>query len=424
MSTTTFAILISGLILLQVAGFAAFGFYRQQVRYRALERPEPELIPPLALAGATSLATPALTTAPVWSDYREFVVRRRVIEDANASVCSFYLAPTDGAPLPLYQPGQYLTFRLEIPDPAGGAPTSVVRCYSLSDRPRSDMYRVSIKRVPTPSGKPDVPPGIASNHFHDHIQEGSRLLVRAPSGHFHLDAESELPIVLIAGGIGLTPLLSILNTLAHRADPREVWLFYGVRNRSEHIMKAHLESLRDTHPELHLHVCYAEPSAADRPGTDYQHQGWIDIRLLQKALHFGRYDFYVCGPPAMMETLVPALSESGVADENIHYESFGPASLTKRRGPVSTTVSDPVAVRFSQSGKTIQWDATSESLLELAEDQGIRVDSGCRAGSCGSCQTRIESGEVTYQQTPDADVKPGHCLLCIATPATDLTLAL
>lgn len=421
MSTTTFAILISGLILLQVAGFAAFGLYRQQARYRALQRPEPNVVPPSASVGMTA---PVMTQSAAWSGDREFVVQRRVIEDDNASVCSFYLAPTDGAPLPLYQPGQYLTFRLEIPDPTGGPPTRVVRCYSLSDRPRTDHYRVSIKRVPAPLGKPDVAPGIASNHFHDHIQEGARLSVRAPSGHFHLDAESDLPIVLIAGGIGLTPLLSILNTLSHWSDPREVWLFYGVRNRGEHIMKAHLESLRDTYPEFHLHVCYAEPSVADRPGIDYQHQGRIDIGLLQKTLHFGRYDFYVCGPPAMMETLVPALGQVGVADENIHYESFGPASLTKRRAPVSTATSAPVAVRFSLSGQTIHWDSTAESLLELAEDQGIRVDSGCRAGSCGSCQTRIESGEVFYQQPPDAEVKPGHCLLCIATPATDLTLAL
>ena len=169
MSTPLFAALIGGLILLQVAGFAAFGFYRQHARYRALERTEPGSIPSSAQAGAAPLAASAPNTAPAWADYREFVVLRRVSEDANASVCSFYLAPTDGAPLPPYRPGQYLTFRLEIPDPAGGAPTSVVRCHSLSDRPRADMYQVSIKRVPAPPGRPDVLPGVASNHFHDHI---------------------------------------------------------------------------------------------------------------------------------------------------------------------------------------------------------------------------------------------------------------
>ncbi len=432
MSTITFSLLIGVLLLAQVIGFVGWGLSRQRARYRALERQGTAVgaLDPMAGTAVNqildTLPTPALTGAPgpAWSGERDFVVQRRVIEDGNASVCSFYLVPVDGAPLPLYRPGQYLTFKLDVPDPAGHATKQVVRCYSLSDRPRSDMYRVSIKRVPAPPAKPDASPGIASNHFHDRIQEGARLSVRAPSGHFHLNEDGELPIVLIAGGIGITPLLSILNTLAHWADPREVWLFYGVRNRGEHIMKEHLESLRDSHPEFRLQVCYAEPSEEDVLGVDYQHQGWLDIRLLQRTLHFGRYEFYVCGPPPMMEMLVPALEASGVAPENIHYESFGPASLNKRRAPAPTAVSAPMAVRFSQSGKTVQWDPAAESLLELAEDQGIRVDSGCRAGSCGSCQTAIESGEVSYQQTPDADVKPGHCLLCITTPATDLTLAL
>jgi hypothetical protein len=427
MSTTTFTILIAALILSQIVGFVVWGLFRQRARFRALERQVTVPAAPVpAISATVNQPIGVLTKAPTpaWSGSREFVVQRRVIEDGNASVCSFYLAPADGAPLPLYRPGQYLTFTLDIPDPAGGATKQVVRCYSLSDRPRANLYRVSIKRVPAPPCKPDVPPGIASNHFHDRIQEGSRLSIRAPAGHFHLNDDGDLPIVLIAGGIGITPLLSILNTLAHRGDPREVWLFYGVRNRGEHIMKAHLESLCETHPGFHLQVCYGDPSEEDVLGVDYQHRGWLDLRLLQRTLHFGLYEFYVCGPPVMMEALVPALEASGVSPEHIHYESFGPASLTKRPMPGSTPVTAPVAVRFSQSGKTVPWDPAAESLLELAEDQGIRVNSGCRAGSCGSCQTTIESGEITYQQTPDADVQPGHCLLCIAIPVTDLTLAL
>ena len=195
------------------------------------------------------------------------MVQRRVVEDPGGCVRSFYLAPADGGPLPPYKPGQYLTFNLEVPDPAGGPPRSLVRCYSLSDRSRPDSYRITVKRVPAPPGRPELPPGAASNHFHDRIEEGATVSVRAPSGHFHLNEDSPLPIVLIAGGIGITPLLAILNTLAHWSDPREVWLFYGVRNGSEHIMKAHLETLKLGHPQLHLHVCYSEPGADDEFGT-------------------------------------------------------------------------------------------------------------------------------------------------------------
>ena len=229
--------------------------------------------------------------------------------------------------------------------------------------------------------------------------------------------------MLIAGGIGITPMLSILNALAHWADPREVWLFYGVRNGTEHIMKEHLETLRDTHPGFHLRVVYANPSDADIPGIDYHHRGYIDIRLLQEVLNLGRYEYYVCGPPPMMEALVPALETAGVPAWNIHYESFGPASLNRGQTLTQAQGESPITVRFGKSGTSVPWDpAASESLLELIEDQGIRVDSGCRAGSCGCCETRIEAGEVLYRQQPDADVKPGHCLLCIATPSTDLTL--
>jgi hypothetical protein len=352
------------------------------------------------------------------------VVQRRAIEDGNGAVCSFYLSPADGQPLPTYRPGQYLTFKVEVPDPAGGPPKALVRCYSLSDRPRTDYYRVSIKRVPPPPGRPDLPPGIVSNHFHDQLEEGARVWARAPSGHFHLTEDSALPVVLIGGGIGITPLLSILSTMGHRADPREVWLFYGVRNGAEQIMRDYLKTLSEGQPGFHLHCCYAVPDADDLLGQDYQQQGYVDLKLLQRTLGFGRHEFYVCGPPAMMESLVPALEEQGVPAADIHYESFGPASMNKRPAPATTTAANAKVVRFSRSGKTVPWDSSAASLLDLAEGQGIAVDSGCRAGSCGTCETRIESGAVAYSQTPDADLKPGHCLLCISTPTADLTLAL
>ena len=437
MSTATLALLIGALILVQVGAALSIGLYRRRAERRVLgagdvgsgsdtgrpPRPGGDLaIPLVGTDAAVANAPPA-----AWSGYREFVVQRRVVEDAGGTICSFYLAPADGQPLPPYKPGQYLTFNLEVPDPTGGQPKALVRCYSLSDRPHPEDYRITIKRVPAPPGRADLPPGASSSHFHDRVREGARLSVRAPSGHFHLIEEGDLPIVLIAGGIGITPLLAILNTLAHRSDPREVWLFYGVRNGSEPIMKEHLKTLRESHPSLHLHVCYSQPHADDEPGRDYQHEGRVDIRLLRRSLPFGRYEFYLCGPPPMMESLVPALEDLGVAPENLHYESFGPASLSRRRLPAQAepaAADRAITVRFGRSGKTVPWDPKAGSLLALAEDQGIRVESGCRAGSCGSCQTAVESGEVEYLQTPDADIAPGHCLLCIGTPATDLTLAL
>ena len=146
----------------------------------------------------------------------------------------------------------------------------------------------------------------------------------------------------------------------------------------------------------------------------------MDIQLLQRTLARGRYEYYVCGPTAMMESLVFALAAQRVPPMDLHYESFGPASLHPRPAGVPVAA---LAVRFSRSGKTVAWDGAAVFLLELAEGQGIPVESGCRAGSCGACETRIESGEVTYSQSPDVELKPNHCLLCISTPKTAVTLA-
>ena len=428
MSNETLGLLIIAAILAQVLAIGLVSWWRQRIRLRALEGQG--AVDPRATPGVDR-ATPILSAEPppvmgadptaAWSGYREFVVQRRVTEDHAGSVCSLYLVPADGQRLPTFRPGQYLTFRLEVPDSRGGPARSLVRCYSLSDRPRSDHYRVTIKRCGPPPGRPDLPAGVASNHIHDHVTEGTRVWIKAPAGHFCLTDEGPLPIVLIAGGIGITPLLSMLCTLSHRADPRPVWLFYGVRNGAEHVMRESMETLIEGLPGAHLHVCYSQPGPDDRLGRDYQHQGRVDLPLLQGTLGFGRHEFYVCGPRAMMESLVPALAGQGVSSQDLHYESFGPASLTQRPAAVPT---EGLAVRFSRSGKTVSWDGSAASLLELAEGQGIAVESGCRAGSCGTCETRIESGEVDYAQAPDVEPRPGHCLLCISTPTSALTLAL
>lgn len=425
MTTGTLALTILAAILAQVAVVALIGFYRQKRQYRILDgRGSRSPAPSMPPAENPSSAAPS-SAGGYWTGFREFSVRRREFEDRGRSVCSFYLTPTDGQPLPSFKPGQYLTFRLVIADDAKAESETVVRCYSLSDAPRPDHYRVTIKRVAASPDFPDMLPGVSSGFFHDHVHEGDRLMVKAPSGHFHLiENEPEaLPIVLIGGGIGITPMLSILNSVLERGIEREVWLFYGVRNGSEHVFKDHLQTLADRHANFHLHVCYSSPGDADRNGTDYQHLGRVDLPLLRNTLNLARYQFYICGPKPMMESMVPALESWGVDSADIHYESFGPAALQKRERPAQTTGdAQPVSITFSRSGKRLSWDTAAESLLEFAEANAIDVDSGCRAGSCGSCQTMLNAGEVEYSQQPDADIEPGHCLLCIATPRCDLVL--
>ncbi|MEO5719300.1 MAG: FAD-binding oxidoreductase, partial [Chthoniobacterales bacterium] len=167
-----------------------------------------------------------------WNGFRKFLVSKKVMESKD--VCSFYLTPHDQKRLSGFLPGQYLTFQLEIP----GNARPVIRCYSLSDGPRTDGYRVSIKKIPP--AKPELPPGIVSSHFHDNIKEGDILDVKAPGGKFYLDPEVTENVVLIGGGIGVTPVLAMLNTLISLGSTRQIWFFYGLRNRAEHVMKDQL----------------------------------------------------------------------------------------------------------------------------------------------------------------------------------------
>ena len=401
------------------------GFWRHWQGYQALRNVAAEL-DLVVTSDATSEVQESASAA--WSGFRSFRVERRVLEDVAELICSFYLVPEDGQPLASFLPGQFLTFRLQIPLQEGSS-DFVTRCYSLSDAPGTSAYRVSIKRVPAPPGS-QAAPGVSSNYFHDHVMVGDLLEVRVPSGHFHID-RSDAPVVLIGGGIGITPILSMLNWSLTAQPGREVWLFYGVRCSSELLMPSHLEALAMAHSNFHLHYCFSDPLAADLVEDPVLHSGRhhsrVDITLLRRLLPLNPYQFYVCGPTPMLASLVPGLEDWGVPNGRIHFEAFGPASVKRKNltgvpaAPLHCN-STPVVVTFTQSGKQLPWQPEMGSLLNFAEANGIPVNSGCRSGACGSCQTSIRVGEVIYTQSPDFDPEPGSCLLCVCTPKTAVTL--
>jgi len=359
-----------------------------------------------------------------WNGWRKFQVFKRAPEPGD--VCSFYLRPHDGKPLPAFRPGQYLTFQLNIP----GKDKPVIRCYSLSDAPRQDYFRVSIKRCPAPRDKPGIAPGLCSNFFHDSVKEGDILDVKAPGGHFFIDMEATTPVVLIAGGIGITPVLSMLNALAQDGTlKRQVHFFLGVRSSNDHPMKAHLEELKRLHDKLDLHVCYSEPAKDDAKDRDFRHGERVSIDLFKRVLPSNNFDFYLCGPPPMMESIVAGLEAWGVPDEKVHFEAFGPASIKKVKkdeppaGPASAGPSvSALEVVFAKSAKTCTWTPTLGTLLELAEKNGVTLDFGCRAGNCGTCITAIKEGDVHYSTPPGAAPEKGSCLTCVAVPSTRLVL--
>ncbi len=364
----------------------------------------------------------ARRTEGSWNGFRKFeIVRKR---QEGGGICSFYLQPHDRKPLPPFEPGQYLTFQLHVP----GQAKPVVRCYSLSDSPRHpDYYRVSIKKLPPPRDKPDMAPGLSSSFFHDHLDEGDIVDAKAPGGHFFLDTTKSHPVVLIGGGVGLTPVLSMLNDICESGSQRETWFFYGCRNGAEHIMRDHFARIRKEHDNVRLHVCYSDPRPDhDVAGRDYDHAGRVSIDLFKSLLPSSNYEYYLCGPPPFMESLVGGLEAWGVPEAAIHFEAFGPATV-KRTPTVQHATAEAAAaggleVRFAKSGKAFAWSTASASLLDFAEEHGVVIDFGCRAGNCGTCLTAIKAGEIAYVNPPGATPEAGSCLTCIAVPKTNLTL--
>jgi ferredoxin-NADP reductase len=337
-------------------------------------------------------------------------------------VCALYLEPHDRRPLPKYKPGQYLTFQLTAP----GRDKPVVRCYSLSDSPhRSEYYRVTIKKEKAPVDRPELPCGVASGYLNDIVKEGDILDVKAPTGHFFLEMSRSNPVVLIAGGVGVTPLLSMAHAIAASGSKRETWFFFGVRNSKEHIHKAELEKLAAENENIHLHVCYSKPSATDVKGRDYQHEGRVSIDLIQQLLPSSNFEYYLCGNGAFMKSITDGLEAWGVPENDVHYEAFGPATVKKKAPeptPSETAMLSKVQVVFKRSNRSVPWLSSAGNLLDLAAANGVRIEAGCRAGSCGSCVVAIKSGSVTYLNKPDVEPEAGTCLTCICRPSGNLEL--
>lgn len=393
--------------------------FRRQRRLADLHEEEKAVLRARLEAVRHPLAQISVQEAQAWSGYRKFRIEGKVLE--AESICSFYLSPHDGKPLPPFLPGQYLTFRLAIP----GQPREVTRCYSLSDSPEhTDYYRVTIKRLPPPPNDPQGKAGLVSSYFHDQLQVGDFVDVKAPAGHFHLDVEHHGPVVLIGGGIGVTPVLSMLNYVAAAPGKRETWFFYGVRNSREHIMKDYLRELAAQHQNIRVVICYSDPLPEDRVGIDYDYAERVSVELLKRVLKVSNFDFYICGPPPMMESLTRDLAAWNVPEDRIHFEAFGPASVRKvsRASRAAGSDAPGIELRFARSGKKLVWTEGAGSLLEFAEANGIRIESGCRAGNCGTCATAVREGEFTYLTAPGADVEKGSCLACIAVPKTALSL--
>ncbi|MGL6244566.1 2Fe-2S iron-sulfur cluster-binding protein [Pseudomonas sp.] len=336
----------------------------------------------------------------------------RIVEEST-SIRSFYLEPTDEAGLPRFEAGQHLPVRFCLAE--GQAP--LVRTYSLSSAPSDSFFRISVKRD-----------GLISSHLHERVREGDLIEARAPQGRFTVKADERRPLVLLAAGVGVTPLLSMLREVIYEGErirrTRPTWFIQSARSLAELGFRDELYELatraKDSVRALRL---LSQPEDHAREGEDFEVAGRVDIELLKALLPLDDYDFYLCGPGAFTQGIYDSLRALRIGDERIHAETFGPSTLVRLRdqlspAPAQVPAADSsVKVVFSGSAKEARWEPGGGSLLELAESRGLNPDFSCRGGSCGTCRTRLLSGQVHYLNMPAELPAPGEVLICCAVPA-------
>ncbi|HXR00973.1 MAG TPA: 2Fe-2S iron-sulfur cluster-binding protein, partial [Pseudomonas sp.] len=336
------------------------------------------------------------------------------IADESAGIRSFYFEPADGAGLPAFKAGQHLPLRLSLE----GHGKPVIRTYSLSSAPSDDFFRISVKRD-----------GLISAHLHDALKVGDLIDARAPQGSFVVDPQERRPLVLLGAGIGVTPMLSMLREVIYEGKRtrhmRPTWFIQSARRLVDLAFREELDTLiaraGDSLTAVRL---LSQPESLARPGEDFHLAGRIDLNLLKALLPFNDFDFYVCGPASFTQGLYDELRAMHVRDARIHAETFGPSTL-KRTGeqptaalqqpPAATT---SVAVLFEKSAKEARWQPDAGTLLELAESRGLEPEYSCRGGSCGTCKTRLISGQVHYPVPPAEMPAADHVLICCAVPAS------
>ncbi|MBK5526617.1 pyridoxamine 5'-phosphate oxidase family protein [Pseudomonas sp. TH06] len=336
------------------------------------------------------------------------------IDMESRHIRSIYLEPDDGAGLPVFQAGQHLPLRFTLDGEVH------IRTYSLSSAPSDGFYRISVKRE-----------GRISTHLHEQIRVGDVLEARAPQGHFTVAPLERRPLVLLAAGVGITPLLSMLREVVYQGlrtrRIRPTWLIQSSRSLADQPFRKELDRLlEEAGDAVRVLRLLSQPEADVHPGEDFDQQGRIDADLLRNLLEVEDYDqidFVLCGPGGFTQGLYDSLRELDVSDRQIHAETFGPSTLKRRPDPDAKVIEQPpaattsVPVVFERSAKEASWQPDGGSLLELAESRGLHPEFSCRGGSCGTCKTRLVSGAVNYPQPPAEVPDAGHVLICCAVPA-------
>ena len=337
-----------------------------------------------------------------------------------------------------YQPGQFVTLKLEI----DGKP--VQRAYSISSSPsRPHTLDITIKRVPAPADSPDVPPGLVSNWLHDRFAVGDEIqLCGGPMGHFTCATNSAPKLLMISAGSGITPMLSMSKWLYDTAQDRDVVFCHSARSPQDIVAFKELELMANHQPHFRLAITMTRLELSSSwPG----YTGRLNDALLSHlAPDFKERVVYVCGPEPFTKGVKDMLSNLDFPMENYNEESFGGAKRKAKApapapapapvptpapsspkpsndvptSPAAPASSQPVVV-FSETKEEVSC-SEEESILEIAQENGVEIRGGCLQGVCGMCKKRKREGEIRYDAEPSAlssdEQQEGYILPCIAFP--------
>jgi ferredoxin-NADP reductase len=321
------------------------------------------------------------------------------VRPESSSVLSFELVPAGRSAVPPHEPGQFVPVRVG----------KDVRSYSLSS---ASGLRISVKRE-----------GRVSTHLHTAVNVGDVLELSSPAGRFVLGPPSQTPLVLISAGIGVTPVLAMLEALSRERSARTVWWIHSARNGAEHAFRsearAHLAYLADGHS----HVRYTRPEPRDRLGRDYDAAGRLTAAEIFALGVPAGAEFRLCGPTQFVADLTADLVAGGADPSRVQSESFGGTPVARpAAAAVAAAAAEGPAVSFSRSGITAVYDSRYGNLLEAAEANAVPVASGCRIGACHGCRANVVTGTVRHDPEPLEPPPPGSALLCCAVPEGDVVL--
>jgi len=348
----------------------------------------------------------------------------KIVKESDV-ITSFYLEGHNNTTLLAFKAGQHLIVQIPSKNSSNSSNNKpVIRTYTVSSSPHEQFYRLSIKKELS---------GEVSNYFHNNVKLGSVILAKYPQGQFFIDPTNTKPAVLIGGGIGITPMISMAKHIANEGlrtrYTRPLNIFHSAKNKQQRAFYNELKSLADNSGgAIDYYSLLSQPELNEKQGNgsnlkdeSFDLKGRINADVLRYYLPLDDYEFFLCGPEAFMQHVYNELLLLGVQDKNIFAEAFGPSAIKRKvldkSKEISVEEADNTVIKFSKSGFEQRWNKGDNTILNVAEAHGLEPEFGCRNGSCGSCAVKINAGAVVYRNSVSYPVETGQALICCAVPA-------